>query len=93
MFELTGSLTYVVPIMIAIMVAKWAADAFGRESIYDNLIRSKGFPYLNNKRAQLPKLTTAEQLMVPNGDTLETEAIYRIHDIEAKCNGLGIHFS
>jgi chloride channel 3/4/5 len=34
-FELTGALTYVLPIMVAVMVAKWVGDAFGKESIYE----------------------------------------------------------
>jgi H+/Cl- antiporter ClcA len=28
MFELTGALTYALPIMMSIMIAKWVADAF-----------------------------------------------------------------
>lgn len=35
MFELTGELEYVLPHMIAILVAKWTADALGKESVYD----------------------------------------------------------
>ncbi|KAL1923502.1 uncharacterized protein VTP21DRAFT_8482 [Calcarisporiella thermophila] len=49
MFELTGALTYVLPIMIAVMISKWVGDAFGKESIYDGIIRLNGFPYLNSK--------------------------------------------
>lgn len=32
-FELTGALSHVVPIMIAVMTAKWVGDAFGKEGI------------------------------------------------------------
>ena len=45
MFELTGSLSYVVPLMVSIMVAKWVADAFAKNSIYDMLISQMGYPY------------------------------------------------
>lgn len=39
-FELTGALSHVVPIMIAVMTAKWVGDAFGKEGIVgdDNLV-------------------------------------------------------
>lgn len=33
MFELTGALTYVLPIMIAVMISKWVGDAFSRRGI------------------------------------------------------------
>lgn len=35
MFELTGGLEYIVPLMAAAMTSKWVADAFGREGIYE----------------------------------------------------------
>ena len=35
MFELTGELEYIVPNMIAILVAKWVADALESEGVYD----------------------------------------------------------
>lgn len=34
LFELTGSLDYVLPFSLAILVAKWTADAIEPESIY-----------------------------------------------------------
>jgi chloride channel 3/4/5 len=35
MFELTGQIDYVVPAMLAILVAKWVADAVSSEGVYD----------------------------------------------------------
>ncbi|KAL7675563.1 hypothetical protein ACOME3_001832 [Neoechinorhynchus agilis] len=49
MFEITGGLTYIVPLMVATMVAKWTADAFGRGGIYDSDIERKQYPFLDNK--------------------------------------------
>ncbi|KAJ3338050.1 hypothetical protein HDU93_010048 [Gonapodya sp. JEL0774] len=46
-FELTGVLEYVLPIMITIMVAKWTGDWLGRESIYEGLITLNSLPYLS----------------------------------------------
>ena len=34
MFELTGGLQYIVPLMCAAMTSKWVGDAFGKEGMY-----------------------------------------------------------
>ena len=34
MFELTGGLVYIVPLMVAVMVSKWVGDAFSKEGMY-----------------------------------------------------------
>ncbi|KAK4944414.1 hypothetical protein LTR66_014499 [Elasticomyces elasticus] len=47
MFELTGELEYVVPHMMAIMVAKWVADALGKEGVYDLAQSVLGHPFLD----------------------------------------------
>uniref|UniRef100_UPI00358DDC14 H(+)/Cl(-) exchange transporter 4-like isoform X2 n=1 Tax=Myxine glutinosa TaxID=7769 RepID=UPI00358DDC14 len=49
MFELTGGLEYIVPLMAAVMTSKWVADAFGREGIYEAHIRLNSYPFLSNK--------------------------------------------
>ncbi|KAH8781285.1 chloride channel protein 5 [Diaporthe sp. PMI_573] len=48
MFELTGALTYVLPIMIAVMISKWVGDAFGRRGIYESWIHFNEYPFLEN---------------------------------------------
>lgn len=47
MFELTGELEYIVPHMIAILVAKWVADALGKDSVYDLAQTVLGHPFLD----------------------------------------------
>ncbi len=47
MFELTGELEYVIPHMIAILVAKWVADLLGQESVYDVAQSVLGHPFLD----------------------------------------------
>ncbi|KAI1195557.1 chloride channel [Nemania serpens] len=47
MFELTGALSYVLPIMIAVMLSKWVGDAFSRRGIYESWIHFNGYPYLD----------------------------------------------
>jgi chloride channel 3/4/5 len=47
MFELTGELDYVLPHMVAILVAKWVADAVGKEGVYDLAQNVLGHPFLD----------------------------------------------
>jgi chloride channel 3/4/5 len=49
MFELTGALTYVLPIMIAVMLSKWVGDAISPRGIYESWIQFNGLPYLDNR--------------------------------------------
>ncbi|KAI9659312.1 MAG: hypothetical protein M1821_001570 [Bathelium mastoideum] len=49
MFELTGALTYVLPIMIAVMISKWVGDAFGKRGIYESWIHFKEYPFIDNR--------------------------------------------
>lgn len=49
MFELTGALTYVLPIMIAVMIAKWVGDAMGKRGIYEAWIHFNQYPFLDNR--------------------------------------------
>lgn len=65
MFELTGTLSYVAPVMLAVLVAKTVADALEPKGIYDLVIeyvckrfldchaeefnRLNQLPYLDNK--------------------------------------------
>lgn len=49
LFELTGSLDYVLPFSLTILVAKWTADYIEPLSIYDLLTNMNSYPFLNNK--------------------------------------------
>ena len=51
MFELTGELDYIVPHMIAILVAKWVADALEKEGVYDLAQTVLGHPFLDPDHA------------------------------------------
>ena len=50
MFELTGDVNYIVPIMVTVMVAKMAGDAVVHEGIDHEQILLKEYPFLDNKR-------------------------------------------
>ncbi|KAK3068612.1 hypothetical protein LTS18_000592 [Coniosporium uncinatum] len=49
MFELTGALTYVLPIMISVLISKWVGDALNARGIYESWIHFKGYPFLDNR--------------------------------------------
>ena len=49
MFELTGALTYVLPIMISVLISKWVGDAFGSRGIYEAWIAFNGYPFLDSR--------------------------------------------
>uniref|UniRef100_A0AC34Q3F2 Chloride channel protein n=1 Tax=Panagrolaimus sp. JU765 TaxID=591449 RepID=A0AC34Q3F2_9BILA len=60
MFELTGSIDFVVPTMAAIMIAKWVGDATYPTGIYDAQIELNGYPFLDNKEEMLVGSTAKE---------------------------------
>lgn len=60
MFELTGALTYVLPIMIAVMLSKWVGDAFGKKGIYETWINFKEYPFLENKDEPVPDIPVSQ---------------------------------
>ncbi|XP_060598222.1 H(+)/Cl(-) exchange transporter 3-like [Ruditapes philippinarum] len=64
MFELTGGLQYIVPLMLATMASKWVGDALGKQGIYDAHIRLNGYPYLDNKE-EFTHTTIAADVMRP----------------------------
>jgi chloride channel 3/4/5 len=73
MFELTGQLAYVVPHMLAILVAKWVADAISSEGVYDLAQNVLGHPFLDPDTAlqivREKKMCT--EVLVPPKRTME----------------------
>ncbi|KAF7731740.1 hypothetical protein EC973_008254 [Apophysomyces ossiformis] len=60
MFELTYSLVYAVPIMSAVMVAKWTANAMYEEGIDDLLIELQGYPFLDCRKEYAHTMTVLD---------------------------------
>ncbi|XP_075429045.1 H(+)/Cl(-) exchange transporter 5 isoform X2 [Ascaphus truei] len=89
MFELTGGLEYIVPLMAAAMTSKWVADALGRESIYDAHIHLNGYPFLEAKE-EFSHKTLAMDVMRPRRSdpslTVITQDSMSVEDIEAVIN-------
>ncbi|CDR43221.1 CYFA0S11e01816g1_1 [Cyberlindnera fabianii] len=61
-FELTGALSYVLPIMITVIVARWTNDKYDTLNCYDQWIKFFGYPYLIEVNRPLP-LTKASEVM------------------------------
>jgi len=64
MFELTGGVRYIVPLMAAAMASKWVGDALGRMGIYDAHIDLNGYPFLDCKD-EFGHTTLAADVMQP----------------------------
>ena len=65
--ELTGSVSYIVPVMAAVMAAKWVGDALGREGIYDAHIYLNGYPFLDSKE-EFDHTSLAADVMEPRNN-------------------------
>lgn len=63
MFELTNSLDYVMPFMIAILCAKWVSEAIQPLGIYDLIIQINNHPYLDLKTVHIFKDKTLLDLL------------------------------
>ena len=78
MLELTGELTYVVPNMIAILVAKWVADALEHEGIYDLAQTLLGHPFLDLDHAigLVQRNNTLVEELIPPHQTMEEITVH-----------------
>ncbi len=85
MFELTGALTYVLPIMIAVMISKWVGDAFGRRGIYETWIHFNEYPFLDNRDESTVPDVPVSHIMTQMQDlcvlTAVGHTIQSIHDM------------
>ncbi|KAJ5666718.1 CTD kinase subunit gamma Ctk3 C-terminal [Penicillium macrosclerotiorum] len=68
MFELTGALTYVIPIMIAVMLSKWCGDIFGKRGIYESWIQLNEYPFLDHRDDTTPPDVSAHRVMTTVDD-------------------------
>jgi chloride channel 3/4/5 len=84
MFELTGALTYVLPIMIAVMIAKWVGDAIGKRGIYEAWIAFNEYPFLDNREDKPVPDVPVSQIMTRFEDlaTISAEAGNTIAGLE-----------
>lgn len=89
MFELTGGLEYIVPLMAAAVTSKWVADAFSKEGIYEAHIRLNGYPYLDQD--EFTHRTLATDVMRPRRNepplSVLTQDSTTVEDVEMLIKG------
>ncbi|XP_043557447.1 uncharacterized protein LOC122555486 [Chiloscyllium plagiosum] len=85
MFELTGGLEYIVPLMAAAVTSKWVADAFGKVGIYEAHIHLNGYPFLDSKD-EFRHRTLATDVMRPRRTepplSVLTQGSMTVEDVE-----------
>ncbi|XP_060519673.1 H(+)/Cl(-) exchange transporter 5 isoform X2 [Cylas formicarius] len=84
MFELTGGVRYIVPLMAAAMASKWVGDALGRQGIYDAHIALNGYPFLDSKDEFQHTSLAADVMQPKRNETLSviTQDSMTVDDIE-----------
>lgn len=75
MFELTGALTYVIPIMIAVMLSKWCGDIFGKRGIYESWIHLNEYPFIDHRDDTAPPDVPAHRVMTMVDDITAIVAV------------------
>ncbi|KAJ1933236.1 hypothetical protein FBU59_006096, partial [Linderina macrospora] len=84
MFELTGALIYVLPIMLAVTVSKWVADGFGKAGYFEGIIRFNGYPFLGMEQEYVLQ-GTGDETMVKASEMrvvlAQGETLGRLHDL------------
>ncbi|CDS00776.1 hypothetical protein [Sporisorium scitamineum] len=88
MFELTGTLTYSVPVMLSILVAKTIADALEHKGIYDLVIDFSGLPYLDSKTEYIWNGVNVTDAMETEVEVISLNAINTIQSLSEKLDRL-----
>ncbi|OAV97007.1 hypothetical protein PTTG_26215 [Puccinia triticina 1-1 BBBD Race 1] len=78
--ELTGSLVYILPISISVIVAKTTADAIEHRSIYDLVMDLSELPYLDAKSEYL-HYAKPEDIMDRNAEVIVLNGELRASDL------------
>ncbi|EGU76479.1 hypothetical protein FOPG_12247 [Fusarium oxysporum f. sp. conglutinans race 2 54008] len=82
MFELTGEVNFIPPFMIAILTAKWVADAISADGVYDLAQHLQGHPFLEAESA-ISKVrgfrdnegTATVDALLPSNDNLDNDIV------------------
>ena len=75
-FELTGQITHVLPVLIAVLLANAVAQRL-QPSFYDSVILLKKLPYLPELPPDLAGTTIVKHFMRTNVPTITTRSTYR----------------
>lgn len=60
--QITGGLSYLLPIMVAVIMAKVVGDSFGTDSIYEGVIHRNNYPFLDVKHEIAPILKVLDAM-------------------------------
>ncbi|XP_026276158.1 H(+)/Cl(-) exchange transporter 5 isoform X2 [Frankliniella occidentalis] len=84
MFELTGGVRYIVPLMAAAMASKWVGDALGSHGVYDAHINLNGYPFLDSKEEFAHTSLAADVMQPKRNETLSvlTQDSMTVEDVE-----------
>ncbi|KAJ2746564.1 Structural maintenance of chromosomes protein 3 [Coemansia sp. BCRC 34301] len=63
MFELTGALIYVLPIMLAVTVSKSVAEALDKDGYFEGIIHLNGYPFLSMDQEYVLQ-GTSDEIMI-----------------------------
>ena len=86
-FELTGGLEYLVPVMLAVLISKWVGEWIGnQESIYEAHIEMNGYPYLDPKQ-EVSFYATAADFMVSSNIQVITVVGWTVADVNDLLEG------
>ncbi|RMD43354.1 hypothetical protein DV735_g1738, partial [Chaetothyriales sp. CBS 134920] len=91
LFELTGSLDHVLPFSLAILCAKWTADAIEPHSIYGLLTDMNAYPFLENKASPVFESELGDITPEPRPDRtidITISPLVRASELRAKLNTL-----
>ncbi|KAI8824360.1 chloride channel [Fimicolochytrium jonesii] len=85
--ELTGSVSSLLPSMLAIMLAKWVGDALSPQALFEKSIIAGGYPYLDSKRpirSDPGRMLTAMDVMergVKSRKVIRSDVQYTIEEL------------
>ncbi|KAH8924839.1 hypothetical protein BT69DRAFT_1261034 [Atractiella rhizophila] len=64
-FELTGNIDVLIPVMLAVIFAKFSGDLLSKEGIYEAWINFRQYPFLSNKLDYRKDKVLAKDVMTP----------------------------
>ncbi|KAG0042965.1 hypothetical protein BGZ83_011991 [Gryganskiella cystojenkinii] len=83
MFELTGAMTYSLPIMMAVMMGKFVGDAFSPDAFFNKLIDLNEHPYLDNNK-DYNTFGTAADIADRYLETIDVNAVNNVDSLRRK---------
>ena len=90
MFELTGTLTYSIPVMLSVLIARTIADALEHKGIYDLVIDFSGLPYLDSKAEYIWSNVAVSDAMDTNVELINLDKDNTIDSLQKKLERLAL---